>query len=385
MDSTWIVAGAGVLGLSAWLYSKTTSPEISGDDDTGDSSLSDSKPRWGSRGRTNLEYLPTTAIYTTSCGWSPEEKYCPTAVLAERECSEECLRPYRQTAMNLMGQQQGSRSSWVGGTGGRSPDMGGYDPRDAFCFQGQPIAKPLNGEAIRARVVYPKTIETGNWTTFDIEVQIFKCVKGCGVSALYSETRYGWRALPAWTQNALVISDVRLMDAQTYSVARTYDESDGGYFDNGISLLSVTNTGDVTRYRFRADNNKLGRGAVSLSATVDFNRIFKDDDLFGDADDACEFSSRLDISIANFFFVDASDECGSGCPAWADPDNRLGIIECSNQCNAVNVDIPDWITDTWRSQSKDAKYDTYAGDPAVNESAVLNAETIFPRNGFAVF
>ena len=93
----------------------------------------------------------------------------------------------------------------------------------------------LNGEAIRARVVYPKTIERGNWTTFDIEVQIFKCVKGCGVSALYSEIGYGWKALPSGTQNALVISDVRLMDAQTYSVARTYDESDGGYFDNGIS------------------------------------------------------------------------------------------------------------------------------------------------------
>ena len=107
--------------------------------------------------------------------------------------------------------------------------------------------------------------------------------------------------------------------------------------------------------------------------------------MFGDMDDACEFSSRLDISIANFFFVDASDECGSGCPAWADPDNRLGIIECSDKCNAVNVNVPDWITDTWRSQSKAAKYDTYAGDLAVNQSAVLNAETIFPRNGFAVF
>lgn len=388
VDATWIVAGAGVLGVSAWLYSKTTSPE-SGDDDTGDSSLSDSGPRWGSRSRTNWQWLAPSAMFSTSCGWSPEEELCPEAIVAEANCSAECLRPYLQTGMDLTQNRQSQTTEWFGGTAGQTPDLGGWDPRKAFCFQGQPLAQPLNGQALRVRAVYPATLARSD-TEFFLEVQIFQCVSGCGVSALYSEIGYGWGALPSWAESSLVWGDITLRDASAYSVSTAFvptGANSGYYSDSGLEVTLVgsrTTRGDsVTRYRVKVDSTGLGSGAVQLSASAVFNRLVSNLTA-SDIDDACEFNSTIDISVSDFFFVDAREACASGCPRWVA--DRYSLTRCSaTGCATETVSAPSWVRSLWTDPAAAAEYPTYQGATAEAGTTVQNAETRFPRNGFMVF
>ena len=138
MDSTWIVAGAGVLGLSAWLYSKTTSPEISGDDDTGDSSLDDAnQPSFVRAGLTNLEWQAAQDLYTTSCGWSPEEQYCPATQI--EDCSDECLEPYLSTGLDINEALHRRRKlGWQGG-GTKLRESEGRGINECMC---SPILSP---------------------------------------------------------------------------------------------------------------------------------------------------------------------------------------------------------------------------------------------------
>jgi len=102
----------------------------------------------------------------------------------------------------------------------------------------------------------------------------------------------------------------------------------------------------------------------------------------GEWSETCEFTDTVNITIPNFVFIENSDACEGSCPEWVYGAFEIGSCG-KNSCGTRTVNIPDWIKDTWFNQKAAAKYDTYAGS---TEGVVgFNAETIFPRNGFAAF
>ena len=372
VDATWIVAGAGVLGVSAWLYSKTTSP-VSGDDDTGDSSLSDSKPRWGSRSRTNWERLAPSAMFSTSCGWSPEEEYCPEAIVAEKSCSTECLRPYLQTSMNLMQNRYNQPSDIYGGSGGATPQL----KNPVLCAVTAPVADITNGQAVRARILFPTTIQTGHTTQLKIQTQIMRHMG-------WTEN-YAFGKMSSAVQAATVIN-LKATTADGYGVERTL-QPDGSY-TGAITLRSVTNSvskSGWTTWTFDVPNHLLGRGAVNIEATVDYNRLIAFTPSW-DWDDMCEFNASVLMTIPSVWFADSDSPCQSGCPAWIKPDSKFYYIACSDSvCSDQSVEIPSWIEVLWTDPAAAAEYPTYQGATASAGTTVLNTETRFPRNGFMVF
>jgi len=372
VDATWIVAGAGVLGVSAWLYSKTTSP-VSGDDDTGDSSLSDSAPRWGSRERTNWERLAPSAMFSTSCGWSPEEELCPDSVVADKNCSTECLRPYLQTSMNLMQNRRNSPSDWYGGSGGVAPEL----RNPVLCAVTAPVADITNGQAVRARILYPATIQRGHTTQLTIQTQIMRHMGWT--------KNYAFGKMSTEIQAATVIN-LKATTADGYGVERTL-QPDGSY-EGAITLRSVSNTvakSGWTSWVFDIPNHLLGRGAVNIEATIDYNRLIAFTSSW-DWDDMCEFNASVLMTIPSVWFADWDSPCESGCPAWVKPDSRFAVIECPDtHCSERLVAVPNWIEALWTDPAAAATYPTYLGTQADSGPAVLTAETRFPRNGFMVF
>ena len=164
VDSTWLVAAVGVIGTGAWLYSKTTSPE-SGDDDTGDSSLDDAnQPSFVRAGLTNLEWQAAQDLYTTSCGWSPEEQYCPAAQI--EDCGDECLEPYLSTGIDITRLHQGENWGWQGG-GTKLRESEGW-LNECMC---SPIYPLSDGAAIEVKVVRPTNWLKQNKFTFQIQVR----------------------------------------------------------------------------------------------------------------------------------------------------------------------------------------------------------------------
>lgn len=375
MDSTWLIAGAGVLGTAAWLYSKTTSPESSGDDDTGNSSLSDNKPRWGSRARTGLEYISGSSnLYTTSCGWSPEEKYCPDAVIAS--CSNDCLRPYLATTYDWFGTRS---AEWTGG-GTQLTD------EDVACFC-SPIRPMKDGASIRMRPVMDDKYIKDSRFTFDIEVQGMVRQSGARSCQRNLGSNYRWDAIPSGIKSGLAFTAIAISPTANDGFDAVLEWREGEYRYDGITFDSSWNSGDKTIYRFSVTTDAfadLSRGWCELNVVLQMDRDY------GNTGEnwleTCEFTEEITMTIPHFVFTESSTGCESGCPEWKIDNWNIATRQGSQIIKKfLPDDAPRRIVDTWNDPEKASKYDTYAGTTAQTEPTVLNAETIFPRNGYAVF
>ncbi len=384
VDNTWLVAAVGVLGTGAWLYSKTTSPD-SGDDDTGDSSLDDAnQPSFVRAGLTNLEWRAAKDLYTTSCGWSPEEEYCPAGQI--EDCGDECLEPYLATGTDITRLHQGANWGWQGGGTKLAKSSGGLVP-ECLCT---PIHPMSDGAAIAVKVVRPK-----KWLkreSFKFQVYVRGMVRQSSTKKCWKEqatggsTEYSMEALPSGISNGIAPISVILM-GRDFDAKMWYDGSPGkgNYIQDGIQAGNDWGTNYLGKYNIyefevtRAGFESLGRGIAGLDVTFMFDRDY--DSGLGEWAETCEFTDTVTVNIPNFVFIDNSDECEGSCPEWVYDMFHIGF--CGNSsCDTRTVNIPQWIKNTWSDQSQAAKYDTYAGSTA---GVVLNAESIFPRNGFAAF
>ena len=379
MDNTWLIAGAGVLGTAAWLYSKTTSPENSGDDDTGNSSLSDNKPRWGSRARVGLEYITgSNNLYTTSCGWSPEEEYCPDSVL--NACSVNCLEPYLATTFSWFGanNSQNTFHAWQGGGNALTDE-------DIACYC-SPIRPMKGGAAIRVRPQkLSKPIQDKRFY-FTIEVQGMIRQQSSGRCQRSGGGSYNWDAVPSGIRSGLAFTSIEISPRTGYKASLEWMGDEKEYNYNGLYLDNTWNSGNTTYFRFGVASDAfelLGSGWAELDLTLMMDR-----DHGGKGEswlETCEFTETITYTVPDFVFIDNSD-CESGCPQWKIDDWNIAKVSAGRVVkHYLPSDAPSRITDTWNDAEKAAKYDNYTGTTAQTDPTVLNAETIFPRNGHAVF
>jgi len=379
VDSTWLVAAVGILGTGAWLYSKTTSPD-SGDDDTGDSSLDDAnQPSFVRAGLTNLEWRAAQDLYTTSCGWSPEEEYCPAAQI--EDCSDECLEPYLATGLDItQGIHGGQDWGWQGG-GTKLRESEGW-LNECMC---SPIYPMSDGAAIRVKVVKPQKWIKRNKFTIQVHVQGMirqSSAKKCWKSGSY----YNWEALPSGISGGIGVVKASIMPRTGYNATLEWDGETKDYRYNGLQAGNNWRTnylGQYNIFEFEVTRDafaNMGRGIASLDLSIQFDRDY--DSILGEWSETCEFTDTVNITIPNFVFIENSDACEGSCPEWVHGAFEIGYCG-KNSCGTRKVDVPQWIKDTWFNQKAAAKYDTYAGS---TEGVVgFNAETIFPRNGFAAF
>ena len=91
MDTSWLIAAGTLIGLGAYAYSvvKPDSPDESGESDT--ELQNSAKPSFSALSRTNPEryvgWKEWTNTFPTNCGWTDDEQYCPSSIVANANCN----------------------------------------------------------------------------------------------------------------------------------------------------------------------------------------------------------------------------------------------------------------------------------------------------------
>jgi len=183
MDTGWIIAAGTLIGLGAFAYSvvKTDSPDTSGESTT--ELQNSAKPSFSALSRTNPEryvgWKEWTNTFPTTCGWTDDEQYCPSSIVANANCNsitgydgENCTRVFYQLNDTMKAQVFNPRkrrwSSWSEEGSNCDWNLGFKQLPCVWPFPNETIK--LSGcDPIRVRAKYPDTITDGN---FEVEIAL---------------------------------------------------------------------------------------------------------------------------------------------------------------------------------------------------------------------
>ena len=174
MDASWLIAAGTLIGLGAYAYSVVNpdSPDESGE--SGTELQNSDKPSFSSISKTNPEryfgWKEWINTFGTSCGWTDDEQYCPSSIVADAGCPADCTRVFYQLNEAMKAQvfnpNKRQWSSW-------SEECPNYEIQgmEGFCIWPYPNESiQISGcDPIRVKAKYPETITDGN---FDVEIAL---------------------------------------------------------------------------------------------------------------------------------------------------------------------------------------------------------------------
>lgn len=365
MDSSWIIAVGILGGVGAWAYSqKSDSPDESGESTT---ELQNSdKPAFSSLQRTNPErysgWKKWVNTFDTTCGWTPEEEYCPNAIINNSGCSVDCTRPFYQ-----MSEEQ--RKIAVLGAGGWSPWTEDVSNCQQFtgvanlCLWPFPMETidPSGCDPIRIRAKFPDPVLTTGKFTVDIQMQVLglldtwkRCDPNLPVYLFTSEQSIGrnnmitidnvflsgrdnktlaeYQIDNTVEPTNLLIDNISNWSSRGETILGQYNFSDEcycGVYDGGTDAhcdLDKEYDNSVTTQSFDVDVGNLNddnfySGWYDLTIQINVGREIDGSvyipgygesvQILPEWAEGCEFETTVTLTVPNFVFVYSKESCDS--------------------------------------------------------------------------
>ena len=444
MDASWLIATGTLIGLGAYAYSvtKPDSPDESGESTT---ELQNSdRPSFSSLSRTNPEryigWKDCVNAFGTSCGWTPDEEYCPSSVVADADCNsivghdgENCTRVFYQLNDTMKAQvfnpNKRRWSSWSEDNSGCKWD---FSFGESLCVINENEIINVRGcDPIRVRAKYPETITDGN---FDVElalqllglVDVFtSCHPNAPIYMWTSEEsmglpraikidavslrggRSGTRTLAEFkVDNSVDPPQDTFLNVNNWSTRQeiTYGTEDYEFecwtgFD-GWEDKSGTYDLTYTRQRFTVNvDNSDGyyNGTYDLEVQINIGR--ENDSWLPEWTKGCEFNETVTVTIPNYVVVYSPELCEGCKDGKVLMDYMCGkdVQDCNIRAKYNYTELKGGVggyltaVSAYSEAPNSAKCMNHGGLTCTSESAsesistTRNAETLFPRNGYMIW
>jgi len=419
MSKTWLIGAGVIAGLGLYLNSLSDSPSDEGESNT---ELENSdKPSWSKLYQKNPDfytgYKGWWKTFTTSCGWTDDEQYCPDSIIAENGCSTACvgsLVPYRNIKR---------------GAGDWTSECSNADLGSGFCV-GMEIVNPTNCQPLRFRLAptytdsstrqAPQFVSNDNfWMSVQGQVFGLYDIDYEGFDSFF----YGWTH-PSEYEGYEFLGWDRPDGAGPRIQWRSVQLMGG---DNNLTLFSYEYDGETDSWDLSGQpgmNNhinfrkvcpdkkcSLGRGeAEQMEAFVNMGSLDNSDGFYNgvynlkivgditrckewgdtgckdDALAACELHKEVTLEVPNYVVIYSEEVCGDCKDGILLPLNAdIEEYEIMKKYNYLEVDAGKMSQrSAYNEAPNDSKCKSSGGINCSSDTAsqTNNAETIFPRNGF---
>ena len=446
MDSSWIVAVGILGGVAAWAYSqKSDSPDESGESTT---ELQNSdKPSFSSLERTNparyqgwKEWINT---FDTTCGWTPEEEYCPNGIVNASDCNsiagwegENCTRVFYQLTEDQKNIAFGSHRTYSNWTE-EAENCGDLEGLSNFCVWPFPMetVNPPGCDPIRGRAKYPDFMQSSSFDV-NVDMQILGLVDNftscdpdwpiyAWCSEEYIDREYAIKIdrieLKGGITGGRVLARVQVDNSTvppTYVVENVSNWSprqqvSSGTWDVDFECFDGVSDGDAwedksgtypytyTRQTFTVDaDNSDGyyNGVYDLEVQLNIGREI--DSALPEWAEGCEFDVTVNLTIPNYVLMYSPELCENCEGGKIVMDNFCGCYGafCSDDDKDCDIRAKYYYTQlssgelerisAWGEAPNSARCGGTRGgginctDESQDE---YNAECIFPRNGFMIW
>jgi len=442
MDSSWIIAAGTLLGVGAWAYSqRSDSPDESGESTT--ELTNSAKPSFSSLERTNparyqgwKEWVNT---FDTTCGWTPDEEYCPNAIVNDSECSAACTRVFYQLTeaqKNIAFSPRRNYSDWTE----EHTNCNNLEGLKQFCVWPFPMemVKPSGCDPIRARAKYPDFIQSSSFDV-DVDMQVLGLIDNftsCDpnypiynwCSEEYIDREYAIKIdsieLVGGDSGGKVLARVMVDNSTvppTYVVENVSNWSPRqqvsrgnwkvdfrcwvGLIDDaggdGYKTKKETYPYTYTRQTFTVDaDNSDGyyNGVYDLKIQLNIGREI--DSALPEWAEGCEFDVTVNLNIPNYVMMYSPELCDSCDGGKVVMDNFCGCYGdfCSDDDKDCDIRAKYYYTQlssgklkrisAWGEAPNSARCGGTSGG-GINctdeTQEQYNAESIFPRNGFMIW